>query len=128
MRRLGIVICSLLVLLAGAVSAWASCKEVRLAVSNYQAGAKHKHQHEHHGHSDHNHSHNTGIHCLTLNTFLPAATFSSNTYSRTEPILDAFVVAVSLYLTERVYRSIHGPPGFIIPGFHSHLSLSVLRI
>jgi ABC-type nickel/cobalt efflux system permease component RcnA len=128
MKRMSAIICSLLVLLAGAASAWASCKGLRFAASEHQAHTEHQHQHEHHGDSDRNHSHDAGIHCQTLDVFLPAATFSSDRYSKTDRILDSFVVAVSLSLTERVYRSIHGPPGFIIPGSRSHLSLSVLRI
>jgi hypothetical protein len=128
MKRFACIVSCLLILLAGAVAAWADCTRVSFG-KNDDARREKKHDHDHHSHSDHGHSHDSVIHCPTLDQFVPAATFSPSSVFRTgQAPLQLVPPALPDIIPGRFLRS-HGPPGpvktFRIP---QHLSLSVLRV
>jgi hypothetical protein len=128
MKRLIIIIYCLVVLIAGAASAWARCEQESFFVHpNSPANAP---AHDHHSGSHHEHSHGTVIHCPTLDQFLLTATFSASKDHRVERLTHAVVTQlVSQCGLQQSYRSLHGPPGFSrsnnIPPY---LFLSALRI
>jgi hypothetical protein len=128
MKRLIVIICCLFVFVAGAASAWASCKQGSFFVHpNSPATAP---AHDHHSDSHHEHSHGTVIHCPTLDQFLLTATFSTSKNHRAERLAHAIVTELdSQFGLQQSYRSLHGPPGFSrsnnIPRY---LFLSVLQV
>ena len=128
MKRLIIIIYCLVVLVAGAASAWASCEQESFFVHpNSPANAP---AHDHHSGSHREHSHGTVIHCPTLDQFLLTATFSASKDHRVERLTHAVVARlVSQFGLPQSYRSRHGPPGFSrFSSIPPYLLLSVLRI
>jgi hypothetical protein len=129
MKRLIVIACSFLVLFAGAVSAWESCKQISIASDDHHRSVP-AHAHDHHSRSDHHHSNNSAIHCPPIGDYLPTATFTVSPDQRIERLPETLVGEFdSQFAQHGSYRLIHGPPGFahsrIIPRY---LSLSVLRI
>ena len=128
MKRLIVIICCLFMFVAGAASAWASCKQGAFFVHpNSPATTP---AHDHHSDSHHEHSHGTVIHCATLDEFLLTATVSASKDHRVERFTHAVVSELdSQFGLQQSHASLPGPPGF--SRFNSippYLLLSVLRI
>jgi ABC-type nickel/cobalt efflux system permease component RcnA len=130
MKRLIVITCSLLVLFAGAASAWANCKQISFVPDNHRRSPVPVHAHDHHSEANRQHSHDGEIHCPPLDDYLPTATFSVNKDHRIERVIATLVAGFNSQFTQHAsYRLIHGPPGFahsrILPPY---LLFSVLRI
>ena len=129
MKRLIVIATCLFVIIAGAASAWASCK--RVSFVGHPTSPASAHTHDHHADSPHNHGNGAVIHCPTLDVFLLTASFSSASKSdrvhRLPPVvLDELDSQLGV---RRPYLSWHGPPGYSrSSNFPSYLFLSVLRI
>ena len=126
MKRLFAIASCLFVILAGAASAWASCKRESLQGKSPNA----THAHHRHSDSDHRHEKGTAIHCPTLDGFLPTARISTSRIDRIEPLRLAALSAARAEIRPSVlYRSLNGPPGYFpFSNTPSYLSRSALRI
>lgn len=130
MKRVLLIACCLFVLLAGAASAWADCKQISFVPEGHKQTSAAAHTHGHHGDSHHTHSDDTVIHCPTLDEFLPAATFSPSKDHRVQRVPDALVAELHSQSTQqRFLRLSIGPPNFSsFSSIPSYLLLSALRI
>jgi hypothetical protein len=128
MKRPFLLTFSLMILIAGAVSAWASCKETSFTShGEHPPGSAHSHDH----HSDSHHAVPDGsvAHCPTLDHFLPGAAFSTGKDAGAGWPADTRVVRQHDDVSGGDYESLHGPPGFAYLTFiPPYLSFSVLRI
>ena len=129
MKRFILITCSFLVVFAGVVAAWESCKQVSIA-SDDQHPSVPAHGHDHHSNSDHHDSDNSVIHCPPIGDYLPTANFAVSPNNRIEPLPETLVAeSDSQFAQHGSYSLIHGPPGFThSPNSPRYLSLSVLRI
>jgi hypothetical protein len=127
MKRFVVIVCSLFIVFAGAVSAWADCKQEPLPIDRQNRPVAHAHDH----HSDANHKHSDArIHCPTLDEFLLSSTFSLSKDHRELRTRDPFCAVVDCQVSQDVSRwLIDGPPGFSrLDSIPPYLLLSVLRI
>ena len=128
-KRCLVILLSLSVIFAGAVSAWASCKGLPFESGRRGAASISQHTHEH-GEHNHQHSHHSVIHCPTLDEFVLSPLFVASKDHRVEKSPDIVLIGIgSQYRPHVTFRLIHGPPGLylssIIPPY---LLLSNLRI
>ena len=127
MKRFVVIVCSLLIVFAGAASAWANCKQESLSTDGHnRSGIAHTHDH----HSDNHKNADARIHCPTLDEFLLSPSFSVSTDHRAQGFADGFIAALDSQARQDVSRrSIHGPPGFSLANsIPPYLLLSVFRI
>ena len=123
MKRLAVIVSCLFLLIAGAASAWASCKREPFSQPESSSPG---HAHDHGSDSDH---HEATLHCPTLEVFLLIAVFSPNKNDREEPIALAAAAVSAQFAPRQLYRSLHGPPGYSrFSNIPPYLVLSVLRI
>jgi hypothetical protein len=124
------ILCCLFVVLAGAISVWANCKQDSFASRDHNGSEVPAHDHEHDANSNHDHSRNSVIHCLPLDVFLPSAALSRGKDHRVSSFLDVPVAEWTSRLADHYANHlIHGPPGFAPPvQIPMYLLLSVFRI
>jgi hypothetical protein len=130
MKRLTIIVCSLLVLFAGTSRAWGSCDKLAFLYGEHQSsGSAHGHDH-HSNHTDHDHPANLAIHCPTVDEFVSTPTVSLR--DRGENLNELIWSAVSLFPQQENSgfsdSTTHGPPLPIGSSVPVRLLFSVFRI
>lgn len=130
MKRSVLIGCCLLVIFASVAAAWASCKQISFASDAHHRSAFSLPTHDHHSDAQHEHSDNSAIHCLTLEEFVPLASFSAKPDRGEERFIDPFGAESISSMNDRAFVfPIHGPFVFAHSGdIPSYLFLSVLRI
>jgi hypothetical protein len=128
MKRVIAITACLFVVLAGAASAWAGCKQVSFFLDSTSPAAAHAH--DPHSDSHHNHDNRTAIHCPILEEFLLSASFSASRNDGIERLTHTVVNKLDSHFGgQQLYRSLHGPPGYSRSNnTPPYLFLSVLRI
>ena len=129
MKRFLVIVCSLLMLVAGAASAWADCKQISSTFDD-QRHAVSSSAHDHHSDSHHKHSDGSQVHCPIIEEFVPTVVLSLKTGGGPERLLDPFTAELIFRMSSGEFHPLmHGPPILTrTTSTPSHIFLSVLRI
>ena len=132
MKRLFVILCCLSLLVAGAATAWANCRQVSIGNDSYSysPGAGHSHDHGTDSSDEGSgRSHSGEIHCPILKDFVPNAVISAKPNRQSETFRSVLAEAAFFISHRAFYRLIHDPP--VTAQSNSipyHILLSVFRI
>jgi hypothetical protein len=133
MRRLILLSYAFFVLISGAASAWASCKQIPFASADDHRSSPLAQTHDdgadYHVNSDQKDSHHTATHYCTLKQFLPSAAVLFKPDRGEKPVSDLFETEFASLLDHPgCERLVHGPPAVVRSSSISFHLFLVLRI